>query len=155
MSGFQVTVETEIDRDWDRAMGSVGGGLRIAVHKACEAGAEEARTKHKYKDRTHKLTDSTKGYVTGWTATSAEGVIEATAKHASFVEKGTKPHRIEPKRKKVLRWEGSGGTVFFSHGVNHPGTQPAGGMGMGFLKAERVLEAQLDVAAEAAQKALT
>lgn len=42
------------------------------------------------------------------------------APHAIFVHWGTKPHRIEPKNRKRLRWV-SGGQFVFSKGVNHPG----------------------------------
>lgn len=42
------------------------------------------------------------------------------APHALFVHWGTRPHRIEPRKKKALRWPGGGGFVF-SGGVDHPG----------------------------------
>ena len=42
------------------------------------------------------------------------------APHALFVHWGTKPHKIAPKKKGVLRWAASG--VFrFARMVNHPG----------------------------------
>jgi len=37
-----------------------------------------------------------------------------------FVEKGTKPHIIKPKKKKSLRWVGGSGFVFAKE-VHHPG----------------------------------
>lgn len=40
--------------------------------------------------------------------------------YAPFVVFGTRPHRIEPKDKKVLRWT-SGGNYVFARFVNHPG----------------------------------
>jgi hypothetical protein len=42
------------------------------------------------------------------------------AKHAWWVHWGTKPHVIEPKNKKVLRWAGPNGFIFSKH-VDHPG----------------------------------
>lgn len=42
------------------------------------------------------------------------------APHALFVHWGSRPHRIEPRRKKVLRFP-AGGAFAFSRGVNHPG----------------------------------
>jgi hypothetical protein len=42
------------------------------------------------------------------------------APHALFVHWGTKPHKIEPKNKKVLRWAGPNGFAF-ARAVNHPG----------------------------------
>lgn len=42
------------------------------------------------------------------------------APHALFVNLGTRPHIIEPKNKKALRWA-SGGRFFFAGRVKHPG----------------------------------
>jgi len=42
------------------------------------------------------------------------------APHAIFVHFGTKPHIIQPKTKKALRWAG-GGKFFFAKQVKHPG----------------------------------
>lgn len=42
------------------------------------------------------------------------------APHAIFVQLGTRPHVILPKKKKALRWA-SGGRFFFAGKVNHPG----------------------------------
>lgn len=42
------------------------------------------------------------------------------APHALFVHWGTKPHVIEPKNKKALRWP-AGGQFAFAKRVNHPG----------------------------------
>ena len=42
------------------------------------------------------------------------------APHALFVNFGTRPHRIAPKKKKALRWAG-GGAFKFAKWVNHPG----------------------------------
>lgn len=66
------------------------------------------------------------------TPTRAE--TKATASYAAFVERGTKPHVITPKVKKVLafpaagssRLSGStrkGGRVIFAKRVQHPGTR--------------------------------
>lgn len=46
------------------------------------------------------------------------------APHALFVHWGTRPHKITPNRRKVLRWpSGSGGSTgfVFARFVNHPG----------------------------------
>lgn len=42
------------------------------------------------------------------------------APHALFVHWGTRPHKIAPKKKGVLRWAG-GGLFHFAKAVNHPG----------------------------------
>ena len=48
--------------------------------------------------------------------------IQATAKHAKFVEDPTKPHRIEAKKGNVLRFV-QAGEVRFRRAVQHPGTK--------------------------------
>ena len=42
------------------------------------------------------------------------------APYAAFVHWGTRPHVIEPRKKKALRWVGGGG-FRFAKSVNHPG----------------------------------
>lgn len=42
------------------------------------------------------------------------------APHAIYVQFGTRPHVIRPKRKKALRWT-AGGRFVFAGKVNHPG----------------------------------
>lgn len=49
--------------------------------------------------------------------------VFAKAKHASFVEQGTRPHVIMPRKARVLRFQ-SGGKTVFAMRVNHPGTKP-------------------------------
>lgn len=64
-------------------------------------------------------------------------VITYSAPYATAVHEGTKPHVIEPKTKKALRFEGGGGrvqrlsssprrqaTFVFAKRVKHPGTKP-------------------------------
>lgn len=48
--------------------------------------------------------------------------IGATARHASPVEFGTRPHEIRPIRASVLRFE-IGGRVIYTKRVSHPGTR--------------------------------
>ena len=67
------------------------------------------------------------------TPTRAE--TKATASYAAYVERGTKPHIIKPRVKKVLRFPASGGdarlsgsvrsggNVRFARRVKHPGTK--------------------------------
>ena len=42
--------------------------------------------------------------------------------YGMFLEYGTRPHIIRPKKKKSLRWSGKGGDIFAGE-VNHPGTK--------------------------------
>lgn len=41
-----------------------------------------------------------------------------------FLDQGTKPHIIEPKTTKSLRWFGVWGNAIFAKRVKHPGTKP-------------------------------
>ena len=50
------------------------------------------------------------------------GVVGNTTVYAPMVEFGTKPHDIEPKKGKALRFKGRGGFVFAKI-VHHPGTK--------------------------------
>jgi HK97 gp10 family phage protein len=58
------------------------------------------------------------------TPDNLEVIIEASASYAAAVEKGTRPHLIEPVNAKVLafKMQGVPETVFATH-VHHPGTQ--------------------------------
>lgn len=49
-------------------------------------------------------------------------IIESRAKYASFVDVGTKPHKIHPRNASVLRFV-AGGRVVFASMVNHPGNK--------------------------------
>lgn len=117
------------------------------VQRGVRAGVSWARLDHPYRDRTGTLTASIGSLVTTSQA-GAEGVIAAEAAHASYIEKGTKPHMIWPKagegskgptregqsrRKKgdvgthrvALRWFEDGSTdPRFARFVRHPGTAP-------------------------------
>lgn len=65
--------------------------------------------------------------------TSFFAIVHANAGYAAFVELGTRPHVIRPRRKKVLAWPAgnarlsgrarSGGAMVFARKVNHPGTK--------------------------------
>jgi hypothetical protein len=52
-----------------------------------------------------------------------QGELVWSATYASYLQEGTKPHVIRPKRKKALRWIVEGVT-YFSKKVQHPGTMP-------------------------------
>lgn len=124
-------------------------GVAGAVQAACEEGAAEARRAHRYKDRTGNLTRSIKAETPHQTTNGAEGAIVASAKYASFVEEGTRPHVIEARQAQALRfiWKG---VLTYMRRVHHPGTKPAPFMGIAALKAERVLESRIEVALDEA-----
>ena len=45
----------------------------------------------------------------------------ARVNYAAFVLHGTRPHIIEPRNKKALRWTGENGRFMFAKKVKHPG----------------------------------
>ena len=65
--------------------------------------------------------------------TRSVAIVHASAGYAAFVELGTRPHVITPRRAKVLAWgtnnrlsgrPRSGSGMVFARRVNHPGTKP-------------------------------
>lgn len=50
--------------------------------------------------------------------------VGATATYAPFVVDGTRPHMIQARNARVLRFTTSGGQTLFRPRVNHPGTKP-------------------------------
>lgn len=150
MNLFTITVETGELEDESTALGErceriLSAGVVRAVGTAIDAGASYARANHGYKDRTGALTASIDGKVETTTANGAAGFIEASAKHASYIEKGTRPHDIRPKagegttgplrkgqsrrtkddigtHRVALRWTQDGETRFAAV-VHHPGTE--------------------------------
>jgi hypothetical protein len=67
--------------------------------------------------------DITKNWVT-----DARGnltiAIGSSLPYAMLHHDGTRPHVILPRTKRVLRWVGDDGRVYFARAVHHPGTQP-------------------------------
>lgn len=51
-------------------------------------------------------------------------VVIADVPYSLVVHQGSRPHPIEPRRAKVLRFPSKGGSVVYTKRVNHPGTRP-------------------------------
>jgi len=74
------------------------------------------------------------------------GEIESKAPYSAAVEEGTKPHKIEIKKKKVLAGKGvsgnsnSGGWSIWGTKVQHPGTKPQPFMYPAFIVGKKRLE---------------
>ncbi len=83
------------------------------------------------------------------TPNGANGVLVASAAHSAVVSEGSRPHRIVPRKRQALRWEGAGG-LHFSKGVSHPGTKPNDF----WRQAERTAEQSLESATAAEVEAL-
>lgn len=148
---YLVRVESTLERDGHRAMRHVVDGIRAGVQHAVDEGIAEAIRTKQYTDRSGKLTKSLRATTAESIPLGAEAEMVAGEKYASFVEGGTKPHIIEARRAQALRWEDAEG-VHFARSVQHPGTSPRPFMGQAYLKAERVLERDLDIAAARAEQ---
>jgi len=57
-----------------------------------------------------------------WSVEGLTGRVISQAPYSAYVEFGTRPHMIFPRRARVLRFEVGGRTVFARY-VHHPGTR--------------------------------
>lgn len=164
----------ELERDWAEACAVLSDGIVKGVTRGVTDAAAEARTTHAFKSHTGALEASIRGRIETATRGGAVGVIEALASYASYVEEGTSPHDIRPKagegsvgplrqgqsrRKKgdvgthrsALRFE-VGGETRFAAVVHHPGGRSMPFMGPAVQHAERIIEAEVDLAVERAAR---
>ena len=141
-----ITGLDDLDRDWADACSALSDGAQRGVRMAVAEGAAEARSVHRYRDRSGALTASTVGRVDVSTKGGAEGVIEATAGYASFVEEGTAAHEIRARRAAALHWVDDAGDDHFARRVWHPGAPSMPFIGPAALKAERVMVREAEIA---------
>lgn len=141
-----ITGLDDLDRDWADACSALSDGAQRGVRMGVAEGAAEARSVHRYRDRSGALTASTVGRVDVSTKGGAEGVIEATAGYASFVEEGTAAHEIRARRAVALHWVDDAGDDHFARRVWHPGTRSMPFIGPAALKAERVMVREAEIA---------
>jgi hypothetical protein len=128
----------------------VRAGSDRAVRVAVESGERKGRTEAPRVSG--ELAGSIHGRPTGGSANQSTGMLEATAKHASFVADGTIPHIIRARRAQALRWEDGTGERF-AKAVNHPGTNANGFFERAKTATEDTLNAAMErVVAEAIQK---
>jgi len=115
---MKVTVQEPFSR--------VGQRLAVKVNaimaRAANVSAQHARATSKFNDRTGKLRGSIEMVPQMTVRNGARFIVGARPKYALFVEAGTKPHVILPRRKPFLRFQVAGRWVS-SKGVNHPGTK--------------------------------
>lgn len=79
--------------------------------------------------------------------------LVSTSKVARFLESGTRPHVITPRRKDALRFVPAGGGVAFARSVNHPGTKPRNYLAAEVAASDAPLTAAVERAADAAASA--
>jgi HK97 gp10 family phage protein len=112
-------------RDFEKAFDDLKAGLQNGAHQALvsavKAAHDSARTTDLFKDGPDaKLRNSIVMAITG----SLSGSVSAggrAASYARFVENGTPPHDIKPKKAGALRFV-LNGEVVFRRIVHHPGT---------------------------------
>jgi hypothetical protein len=104
-----------------RASRELQAGARQALGQSAQMAVEAARSTPLFKDG--KSTPHLRETISRVRSGPWAWAIKASAKHALFVEKGTKPHRIEARRRKTLRFV-QHGEVRFRRWVWHPGTKP-------------------------------
>lgn len=165
---FTATADlSDFHRLRDRTKREIRGRLGAAVTEAAEQGRDEANRAGKFKDHTGELR---RDIVVRDGRVTSDGGVEvsfvALKPYASFVADGTEPHIIRPKEghgfigplpqgqsrrartdigtaRVALRWF-VGGQPRFARLVHHPGSRAYPFMGPGYLKAERVLYAELE-----------
>jgi hypothetical protein len=179
---FDVTLDgpDDLGRAWRSVLSVLSDGIAQGVAQGIAEGTDEARTRHTYKDRTGGLTQSIGSELLTVTRGGAEGLIYARRPYASFVEEGTAPHVIRPKKgyrfkgplrrgqsrravtdigthRVALRWYDDPATltgVHFARVVYHPGSKPYPFMGRAYFRCERVMMREIERAIVAAQAQL-
>jgi hypothetical protein len=161
---FSVSINTaELVQAWVGVRAAVRAGVRKGVNRGVVEGADDAKSQHRFTNRSGDLEKSIVGKPTGnRTSVGASrgtngarsrdfdsltsnidgaqfGVITAGMFYASFVEEGTRPHVILPKKGTWLAWEPVQGDWHFARKVNHPGGKPYPFMSLAYLKCERVM----------------
>lgn len=151
---FVVDVESfaaETEKLWSGAMNIVRQRVARSVALAVQLGADEMKQRHTFKNRTGELQRSMVGFVEGWKGDEFVGYIRAGAKHASLVEYPTRAHEIHGNPFLHFKWKGVWVTFRY---VRHPGTKGQPFMHLGYYKAERVLEAEIEKGVASAQEYL-
>lgn len=95
--------------------GAIVNATAQAVRGAVKDTVDHARATTLFNDRSGKTRQSIRGEANG-----PEGEVKAGGV-AKFLENGTAPHEIKPRRAKKLRFVVNG-EVAFARKVNHPGT---------------------------------
>jgi hypothetical protein len=117
---FEIRFDAGAFANWIREAGrQAEANARQTLGQGVALALEHARQTQLFNDRTGELRRSIiRGQKSTWVH-----FLKATAPYAKYVEGGTKPHRIEAKRRGALRFV-QHGEIRFRRGVNHPGTKP-------------------------------
>ena len=127
MSGVTVSIDASA---FSRALDRLGHGLtraaQRALREALEGAERVAKTTTTYSDKTGTLRRKTVAqFRSGASDLEPMGTLLAATPYALFVEGGTKPHEIRPRKAPALRffWPVLGRWVSAKR-VQHPGTKP-------------------------------
>lgn len=116
---FELHIRAEPFAQWlRRAAEMLQTDARQSLGQSVALALAHAKGSRAFKDQTGKL----RGSITRFERGTWRMGIQATAKHAKFVEDDTKAHRIEAKKGNVLRFV-QAGRVMFRRSVQHPGTK--------------------------------
>lgn len=94
----------------------LGGAIELVVKKTAERAEELLRERAPRK--TGRMAESVGSTVLGRAA-----IVGLRASYARFLEFGTRPHEIRPRRARALRFS-IGGRMIFARRVLHPGIRP-------------------------------
>ena len=142
--------EGDFAEGWTEARGKLAAELVGAVEHSVQAGAQSARTTHRYTDRTGDATASIDSGVTSVHNGGADGIVECSVPYGRYLADGTKPHDIDPiDPERPLRFQVGGRWVSTYH-VSHPGTKPDPFMDNALEAADAALGTDIDAAIDAA-----
>jgi len=147
--GFTVEIEgiPEFERKWARMTTEIHDGAIKAVQRASTEGAAEGVRSATWKDRTGNARRTIKATMAKKVFHDVHADIVAPLHYHRYLDAGTKPHEILPVKAWFLRFRAKDGTRVFARHVWHPGTKGDGFAGKMYLKAERVLWADLEALA--------
>ncbi len=100
-------------------------GLERVASDAVKTGAQVAEIKALavIRSTTTRRTGQLENLTINYQVSSREARFQSAAKHAQFIDRGTRPHIIAAKNAKFLRfWQR--GVLRFARTVHHPGTKP-------------------------------
>jgi HK97 gp10 family phage protein len=121
---FNIRIEglEELIAGAKQAGGSLPGKLERAMVTSTTLVAEDARRTgpDRFKNQTGNLRRSIFRRVDG----PHRGVIGVGEKYGAYVEFGTRPHVITPKKGKFLAFKSKSGKVVYAKRINHPGSRP-------------------------------
>ncbi|WP_371380900.1 hypothetical protein [Sporomusa aerivorans] len=106
----------------ERSPALANEAMVLGLNKSAREVQAIARAKHRFRSRTTMLEKSVDYEVNKAEMEATVSLDESVASYAPWVHDGTKPHWIERKAKKSLRWT-QGGKFMFATKVWHPGTQ--------------------------------